>query len=621
MAYGVLPSSVHAEINSAAPSAIGANGSPLDVMGRVNIPILLDTFSTNQSFIVVHKLTVDCLLGMDFLAKHWAVIDCVKNSLSLTSGSTYLQLYETIKPEIVAVVSVSETVKIPAWSKAATIKHPGIKAGQEGLVEPNYKGQGRLLVARSLNTVNPRNEVSMQVINTGHETMTLYSGTTLASFNSSVEIMPVSDSEHTPDNVQGDVMPEVDLARADLSTPQRHDLNRLIWEFRDLFVSEGGCTGRTSVIKHTIRTEGSPIRQPLRRIPFVLQDTVKAEIKKMLQQGVIRKSCSPWSSPVVMIKKKDGAWRFCIDFRKVNSVTHKDAYPLPRIDETLESLSGSQYFTTLDLASGYWQVEVSESDKEKTAFSTQDGHYEFNVMPFGLTNAPATFQRLMECVLAGLTFEQCLIYIDGIIVFSATFPQHLERLRTVFEHLARAGLKLKPKKCHFARSEIRYLGHIVSRDGVKADPEKLRAITSYPTPRDVKELRQFLGLTNYYRRFIEGYSVIAEPLHKLTRKSAAGYKWTGECGRAFEVLQQRLVSPPILAYPQFEHKFTLATDASDSALGGVLSQVIDGQEHVISYWSQGRTKLLYSGERSFGSGCSSKGILSLFVWQTFYPLH
>jgi hypothetical protein len=162
-------------------------------------------------------------------------------------------------------------------------------------------------------------------------------------------------------------------------------------------------------------------------------------------------------------------------------------------------------------------------------------------------------------------------------VFSATFPQHLEWLRTVFEHLAHAGLKLKPKMCHFARSEIRYLGHILSRDGVK---------TSYPTPHDVKELRQFLGLINYYRRFIEGYSVIAEPLHKLTRKSAAGYKWTGECGRAFEVLQQLLVSPPILAYPQFVHKFTLANHASDSALGGVLSQVIDGQEHVISYWSR-----------------------------------
>ena len=172
-------------------------------------------------------------------------------------------------------------------------------------MEPNYKGQGRLLVARNLNTVNPRNEVSMQVINTGHEMMTLYSGT---SFSSSVEIMPVNNSEHTPDNVQGDTMPDVDLAIADLSTPQRHDLNRLIWGFRDLFVSERGCTGQTSVIKHTICTEASPIGQPLRRIPFVLLDTVKAEIKKMLQQGVIRKSCSPLSSPVVMMKKKDGAW-------------------------------------------------------------------------------------------------------------------------------------------------------------------------------------------------------------------------------------------------------------------------------------------------------------------------
>ena len=163
------------------------------------------------------------------------------------------------------------------------------------------------MVARSLNTVNSQNEVSMQVINTGHESITLYSGTTIDSFSSSLEMMPVSDREHTPDNVQGDAMPELDLAGANLSTSQKHDLNRLIWEFRDPFVSEGGCTGRTSVIKHTNHIEGSPIRQPLRRIPFVLQKTVKAEMKKMLQQQVIRKSCSPWSFPVVMIKKKDGA--------------------------------------------------------------------------------------------------------------------------------------------------------------------------------------------------------------------------------------------------------------------------------------------------------------------------
>ena len=223
----------------------------------------------------------------------------------------------------------------------------------------------------------------------------------------------------------------------------------------------------------------------------MLQDTVKAEVE-MLQHGVIRESSSPWSSPIVMIKKKDGSWRFCVDFRKVNSMTQRDAYPLPRIDETLEALAGSQFFTTLDLASGYWQVEMEEADRAKTAFSTREGHFEFNVMPFGLTNAPATFQRLMECVLAGLTYEQCLIYLDDIVVFSVTFDQHLERLRAVFQHLDNAGLKLKPNKCHFAKGEIRYLGHVVSRQGIQADPEKTSAMTSFPVPSDIKELRQFL---------------------------------------------------------------------------------------------------------------------------------
>ena len=284
-----------------------------------------------------------------------------------------------------------------------------------------------------------------------------------------------------------------------------------------------------------------------------------------------------------MIKKKDGSWRFCVDFRKVNSMTQKDAYPLPRIDETLEALTGSQFFTTLDLASGYWQVEMEEADRKKTAFSTREGHFEFNVMPFGLTNAPATFkaQRLMECVLAGLTYEQCLIYLDDIVVFSVTFDQHLERLKMVFHHLAEAGLKLKPSKCHFAKSEIRYLGHIVSRQGIQADPDKTSAMISFPVPSDIKELRQFLGLTNYYRRFIKGYSSIAEPLHKLTRKTEGGFKWNSECQNAFQHLKHLLVSPPILAYPQFQLPFVVTSDASGCAIGAVLSQEHEGEEKVI----------------------------------------
>ena len=218
------------------------------------------------------------------------------------------------------------------------------------------------------------------------------------------------------------------IAAPDLSTAERSQLVELLTEFHDIFAPPTGPQGCTSTVKHTIPTVGPPVRQPMCRVPEALKDSISCEVNRMLEQNIIRPSSSPWSSPVVMVQKKDGSWRFCIDYRKLNSATHRDAYPLPRIDATLDSLRGCRYFTTLDLAAGYWQVGLEEDDKEKTAFSTLQGHFEFNVMPFGLTNAPATFQRLMECTLAGLTHEQCLIYLDDIIVFSSSFPTHLERL-------------------------------------------------------------------------------------------------------------------------------------------------------------------------------------------------
>ena len=321
-------------------------------------------------------------------------------------------------------------------------------------IEPNCKDTTcrGFLIARSVNTVQSANEVAIQITNIAPREVILYQGSQVADFYVGHRVMQIG--SRFCESRQSNERPSVDLTGTDLTQSQKQKLENLIWEFRSLFVTEGGPTGRTSKVKHAIITNGLPVREPIRRIPNALQETVKLEVEKMLKDGVIRESNSPWSSPIVMIKKKDGSWRFCVDFRKVNSMTQKDAYPLPRIDETLEALTGSQFFTTLDLASGYWQVEMEEADRKKTAFSTREGHFEFNVMPFGLTNAPATFQRLMECVLAGLTYEQCLIYLDDIVVFSVTFDQHLERLKMVFHHLAEAGLKLKPSKCHFAKSEI-----------------------------------------------------------------------------------------------------------------------------------------------------------------------
>ena len=216
-----------------------------------------------------------------------------------------------------------------------------------------------------------------------------------------------------------------------------------------------------------------------------------------------------------MVKEKDGSHRFCIDFRKLNNVPVKDAYPLPRIEETLDTLGGAKYFSTVDLISGCWQVEVDDRDKEETAFSTGQGHYEFNVMLFGLSNTPATFQRLMDLVLAGMQYQECLLCLDDVIVFSATFEEHLVWLWSMFDRLADAGLKLKSSKCHLCCQEVRYLGHVVSSLVLQPDPNLVSTVQDYPVPADVYQLRSFLSLAGYYRRFICGFSQLAAPLFAL----------------------------------------------------------------------------------------------------------
>ena len=325
-------------------------------------------------------------------------------------------------------------------------------------------------------------------------------------------------------------------------------------------------------------------------------------------------------APVVMVRTPDGSWRFCIDFCKLNSIIHRDAYPLPQIDSTLDSLKGATYFTTLNLVSGYWQVAMAEDKKETTAFSTPQGHFEFNVMPFGLTNAPATFQRLMECVLAGLSGEEYLIYLDDIIVFSVSFKEHLVRLARVFGALQKAQLKLKLSKCHFAQWEVKYLGHIVSTKGITPDPSKVGAISSYPPPQNSKELKQFLGLSNYYRCFISNYANIAEQLNKLLRKDQYNFKflWDANCQAVFDQLKSKLTKAPILSYPDFTLPFTLQTDASDTALGGILSQSCDGCETVICYWSRQLTKAekIYSTVEREALNCCcvwNQGILTVKI--------
>jgi len=372
-----------------------------------------------------------------------------------------------------------------------------------------------------------------------------------------------------------------------LDEKQKQKFQKFMEQYQDLFIWDNNSFRRTSAITHRIDTGNAhPIKQRFYRTSYQNQLFLKEEIQRLLNAGLIVPSNSQWTSPVVVVEKKNGKKRLCVDYRKLNSVTKKDCYPLPRIDDMLETLSGAQWFSSLDLASGFWQVELDPSDREKSTFITRFGTYEFTVMPFGLCNAPATFQRLMDTVLRDILWQFVVVYIDDINIGSKTFDEHLLHLEQVFDRLVKAGLKLSPEKCFFFKEELPFLGHVVSRKGIHTDPEKLRVIKEFPIPKDLTQLRGFIALASYYRKFVKNFSSIVEPLNRLLKKNTP-YVWSRDQNDAFETLKTHLITPPILAYPDFERSFILYTDASTFALGAILSQNDDRKkEHVIAYASR-----------------------------------
>ena len=395
------------------------------------------------------------------------------------------------------------------------------------------------------------------------------------------------------------LLKKVDLsATANWNMEDQEEAKKLIADFDHLFALSDMELGKTSIVKHHIKvTHPVPFKERYRRIPPSQFEEVCKHLKEMLEIGAIRKSNSPWVSAILLVRKKDGSLRFCIDLRKLNARTVKDTYSLPRIDESIDCLSGAVIFTALDLKSGYWQVEMDEESKALTAFTVGPlGFYECEQMPFGLTNAPATFQCLMESCLGEMHLNWCIIYLDDVIIFSKTPKEHLQRLRAVFEKLSEAGLKLKPSKCEFFKESLNYLGYRVSKNGIKTDPKKIEAIVNWPTPRTVTEVRSFLGFTNYYRRFIEKYTQIAHPLNVLISGDNASHKnrtvqWSEEAEAAFKELKDHCTKAPILAYADYLHPFKINTDASGLGLGAVLYQTQDdGLDRVISYASRTLSK-------------------------------
>ncbi|XP_011859426.1 PREDICTED: uncharacterized protein LOC105556922 [Vollenhovia emeryi] len=376
-----------------------------------------------------------------------------------------------------------------------------------------------------------------------------------------------------------------------LNSEEKDELISLIHKNSDRFQLPSDPFECTNATQHSIPTINElPIHTKQYRFPPIHKDEINKQVDGLLKNNIVEYSSSPYNSPVWIVPKKpDSAgnkrWRMVIDYRLLNEKTIGDAYPLPNITDILDQLGNAKYFSVLDLASGFHQIPINPQDAPKTAFSTPYGHYQFRRMPFGLKNAPATFQRLMDNVLTGLQGNELFVYMDDIVIYARSLQEHAVKLNKLMTRLRNANLKLQPDKCEFLRKEVAYLGHIIGADGVRPDPGKIKSIQLFPQPRNQKNIKQFLGLVGYYRRFIPQFSKIAKPLSDLLKKDTP-FNFQQKHIEAFDTLRNCLCTEPILQYPDFNQPFVLTTDASGYAIGGILSQGKIGKDLPIAYVSR-----------------------------------
>ena len=473
-------------------------------------------------------------------------------------------------------------VRIPARSEDNLSRQVELRRASDAFKDTRFWGTTpttlgpRLYLASTLMPADRYVDVPVRVMNVGAEPRTIKAGTVLGELESFVIDSPraaVVEPRARPNSAYPPVIGRNVSFRTKATTPvpefveelvSRVDdvvpesmvcgLHSLLTEYQDVFSQSEYDLGLTDVVMHNIETnDARPVRQQLRRYPPAHLEAIPKHVDNRLQQGVIEPAASPWASNIVLVKKKDNSYRCCIDYRGLNNVTVKDRYPLPRVDSCVEDC----WYSTIDLRSSYNQVKVWPPERDKTTFICPRGMYRYKTMPFGLYNAGATFQRLMDIVMAGLHLDVCLVYLDDIVVYCRTAFEHLHRLRAVFQRLRSAGLKLKPEKCMLFRRSIVFLGHVLSADGISTDPEKIQAVASWPVPTSVSEVRRFVSLYSYCRRFVKDFAKVAAPLYELTKKNAK-FMWSDRAQEAFESLKLALTTPPILAIPNDEGEFYLS---------------------------------------------------------------
>nr|ABA96448.2 retrotransposon protein, putative, unclassified, expressed [Oryza sativa Japonica Group]BAG99806.1 unnamed protein product [Oryza sativa Japonica Group] len=395
----------------------------------------------------------------------------------------------------------------------------------------------------------------------------------------------------------------------DINIPDQ--VQHIIQDYKEIFQEpEGLPPRRTCDHIITLVPGAKPINlRPYRHNP-ALKDEIEKQISDMLSSGVIQHSQSPFASPAILVKKKNGTWRLVIDYRQLNAITVKTKYPVPVIEELLDELTGAQWFTKLDLWSGYHQIRMAAGEEYKTAFQTHSGHYEYKVMSFGLTGAPATFLKAMNDTLKSVLRKFVLVFFDDILIYSKDFSSHLDHIRQVLQLLKEHQWRVKISKCSFAQQQLSYLGHIIGVHGVSTDPSKIQDVLDWAVPVSVKKLRGFLGLAGYYRKFVKNFGIISKPLTQMLRKGIP-YVWSHEADKAFNTLKQALASAPVFALPDFQKTFTVETDASECGIGAVLSQ----DKHPIAYISRAL------GPRTIGLSTYEKECMAILLaidhWRSY----
>ena len=617
--------------DSTRPNLLSASNSPIVVCGQGQLVLKFegnDQFSVQQKFLLADT-PYDMILGRDFLTAVSAIIDTTKRTLRMSVADVVLECYMSAQPTSPTIVTGSMSgntfLKARTHTVVAIKVHSPVAGHFELTPLDRVYADFGILVPRCVVTLfEGDNTVCIPFMNPTETDRVVYDKTSVialgpvdlastinavTTFTPAQTPLPNTDPFEIPDPavVLNSHVPNAETLMAQISktldAPQQASLLQFLQHNSDLFASDASRPSATHQVEHQIPT--IPDAKPARQRPYALNPSMTAiqvtEINKLLDAGVITHSQSSWSAPVIMVVKPDGSYRMCIDYRRLNKLTVKDVYPLPRIQDMLNSLNGAQFMSSLDLLKGFYQIPVADEDRHKTAFSTTFGHYEFQRMPFGLTNAPATFQRFLDVTLAGLVPSICMVYIDDIFIFSRSFDVHIADLQTVFNALRKASLQLNIAKCHFGFTELKYLGHIITRDGLRPNPETIQSIQTFPMPSSKVEVQRFLGLANYYRRFIARFSELAEPLIALTRGNDRKlFPASDDAVASFRALKDALSTAPVLSYADFTKPFILRTDASNIGIGAILQQPAgkDGNlRTVVAYAS----RTLSSAERHYSA--------------------